>query len=70
MEEFRGMKFDYVATVCDHAKETCPFFPGAGQYLHKGFDDPSGFDGIEDEKLAVFRRARDEIKNWIEVAFS
>jgi len=70
IEEFRDMKFDYVTTVCDHAKETCPFFPGAGKYIHMGFDDPSGFDGNEDEKLAVFRRVRDEIKDWIEITFS
>lgn len=44
IEDFRDMKFDYVVTVCDHAKETCPFFPGKN-IVHKGFDDPSEFCG-------------------------
>ena len=48
VEEFRGKKFDYVVTVCDHAKETCPFFPGGEKYLHQGFKDPSDLRG---EKL-------------------
>ncbi len=45
IDEFQGMKFDYVITVCDNAKETCPFFPGGEEYLHKSFDDPSDFNG-------------------------
>jgi len=68
MEEFRGENFDYVVTVCDHAKEACPFFPGE-IILHEGFDDPSEFTGTEDEILAEVRRVRDEIKGWIEKTF-
>ena len=68
MEEFRGENFDYVVTVCDHAKEACPFFPGE-MILHKGFDDPSEFTGTEDEILEEVRRVRDEIKRWIEKTF-
>jgi len=68
MEEFRRENFDYVVTVCDHAKEACPFFPGE-TILHKGFDDPSEFTGSEDEILAEVRRVRDEIKGWIEKTF-
>ncbi len=45
IDEFQRMKFDYVVTVCDNAKETCPFFPGAEEYLRKSFDGPSGFNG-------------------------
>src|SRR3972149_138622 len=60
IEEFQDMKFDYVVTVCDNAKETCPFFPGRREYLHKSFDDPSGFEGEGDNKLAVFRKVRNE----------
>ena len=67
--EFRGLSFEYVITICDSAKETCPFFPSAKQYLHKGFDDPSGFTGTEAEKLAGFRRIRDEIRAWLEERF-
>jgi len=63
--EFKGEKFDYVVTVCDSAKENCPFFPGAKEYLHKSFGDPSLFEGNEQEKLKKFREVRDEIKNFI-----
>jgi arsenate reductase (thioredoxin) len=64
VEEFQGMMFDYVVTVCNHTKEACPFFPGK-QILHKEFDDPSIFDGSVEETLAMFRRVRDEIKEWV-----
>ena len=69
VEEFRGIKFAYVVTVCDRAKETCPFFPGAEKYVHENFENPSDFKGGEDETLAVFGRVRDEIRNWIEKTF-
>ena len=68
IEEFRGEDFDYVVTVCDHAKEICPFFPGE-KILHKGFEDPSQFKGAEDEILKKVRRLRDEIRDWIEKIF-
>ncbi|MFP4081983.1 MAG: arsenate reductase ArsC [Candidatus Aminicenantes bacterium] len=64
--EFLERKFDYVVTVCDRAKEGCPFFPGAKHSIHKGFQDPSAVRGTEQEKLIVFRKVRDEIRNWIE----
>jgi arsenate reductase len=64
IEEFRGMTFDYVITVCDNAKEGCPFFPGK-TIIHKEFDDPSIFDGSVEEILAMFRRVRNEIKEWV-----
>lgn len=66
--EFRGQNFDYVITVCDHAKETCPFFPGE-EVFHKGFRDPSEFKGNEDEILEKVRQVRDEIRVWIKKAF-
>jgi len=66
---YKGQSFDYVVTVCDHAKETCPFFPGAKKYLHQGFVDPSTFTGTEEEQLSKFRRVRGEIKSWIESTF-
>ncbi len=56
IEEFRGRLFDYVVTVCDHAKESCPFFPGE-TIIHKGFSDPSD--------IYDFRCVRDDIKQWI-----
>jgi len=69
IEEFRGKNFAYVVTVCDHAKEACPFFPEGEEFLHKGFRDPSEFCGTEDEILVKVRRVRDEIRNWIEKTF-
>jgi len=65
LNEFQEMKFDWVVTVCDNASKTCPFFPGSENYIHKGFEDPVGFTGTEDEKLIFFRKVRDEIRDWI-----
>ena len=64
-EDFVNMQFDYVITVCDNAKETCPFFPGAKNYIHKRFEDPSSVEGTDEDKLNAFRKSRDEIKGWI-----
>ena len=69
VEEFVTMSFDYIVTVCDHAKETCPFFPGGKTYIHKGFEDPSQITGSENENLARVRKIRDEIKEWIHELF-
>lgn len=68
IEKFRGMKFDYVVTVCDHAKEVCPFFPNAKKYLHKNFHEPS-LEGSEREKIKFFRSIRNEIKEYIKITF-
>lgn len=70
IDEFRKMEFDYVVTVCDHAKETCPFFPQAARQLHKSFENPLDFQGTEDEIMTAFRNLRDEIKTWIQNTFS
>lgn len=59
--EFTGQHFDYAVTVCDEAKEACPYFPNATGQLHWGFDDPAAATGTEAEQLARFRRVRDEI---------
>ena len=63
-EAFQGHEFDYVITVCDDAKEACPYFPG-GRQLHWSFDDPSAATGPRDVQLEVFRRVRDEIGDRI-----
>jgi arsenate reductase len=55
VEEFLGQKFDYVITVCDQAKEACPVFPGSGESLHWGYDDPAEATGTDEERLAAFR---------------
>ena len=65
--EFIGQKFDYVVTVCDNAKQTCPIFPGKYEKIHWDLEDPAEAQGSEEERLAFFRRIRDEIKNNIHV---
>ena len=69
INEFLDSQFDHVVTVCDQAHESCPFFPGAKNYIHKGFDDPAQSRGTPEEILDIFRKTRDEIKNWIEKQF-
>ena len=62
LDRFLEERWDYVVTVCDSADEACPVFPRAATRLHWSFDDPSSARGTEEERLAVFRRVRDEIK--------
>jgi arsenate reductase len=63
VDEFLGRVFDYVITVCDHAKESCPVFSGkVAHHLHMGFHDPAEATGTDEEIDAVFRRVRDEIR--------
>jgi arsenate reductase len=63
VDHFLDRPFDFVITVCDNARETCPIFTGSvKENLHIGFDDPADATGSEEEILAVFRRVRDEIK--------
>jgi arsenate reductase len=69
VDEYVDPPADYVVTVCDHAKEVCPYVPAAVEVMHKGFDDPSAAVGSHEERLAVFRRVRDEIREWIEQIF-
>ena len=61
IDRFLGERFDYVITVCDRARESCPVFPGSENTLHWGLDDPSEAGGTDDEKLAAFRRTREEL---------
>ena len=65
-DEFAGVEFDYVVTVCDNASRHCPTFPGGTKVVHKGFDDPSETTGTYEEVMAKFRRIRDEMKSFIE----
>ena len=62
VDEFIGQEFDYVITVCDKAKESCPIFPGKAQRIHWSIDDPAAAEGDEAIRLAIFRRLRDEIR--------
>jgi arsenate reductase (thioredoxin) len=69
IDELGGEEFDYVITVCDHAKESCPLFPGRAEALHAGFEDPPVLarnESNEEVKLSHYRRVRDEIKTWVE----
>ncbi len=69
VDEFQGQSFDYVLTVCDNAKESCPIFSGPSKRIHKGFEDPAALQlqGTEEERLALFRRVRDEIRDYLKV---
>ena len=63
---FARREFDYVITVCDNAKETCPVFPGAAERIHHSFEDPPQPGAADPETtLVVFRRVRDEIRGWL-----
>lgn len=69
VEEFLNREIDLVVTVCDSAKESCPFFPYGKKRLHQSFADPATAQGSEEEGLRVFRRVRDEIRDWVKEFF-
>ena len=62
LDEFLDTEFDYVITVCDNAKQTCPMFPGNAKRIHWSFDDPAEAVGDDEEQIVLFRRVRDQIK--------
>lgn len=64
VDEYRDVDFDYLITVCDHAKENCPWFPTDAEKLHHSFNDPAKATGTEDEILTEFRKVRDEVKEY------
>lgn len=69
VHEVMNIPFDYVITVCSHAQETCPLFPGRATILHQGFDDPpylAKSAASEEEALSHYRRVRDEIRSFVE----
>jgi len=63
--EFIGQKFDYVITVCDNAKQTCPVFPGKYEKSHWDLEDPAIAQGTKEEKLEIFRKSRDKIRECV-----
>jgi len=65
VDEFDGQHFDYVITVCDNARESCPVFFGNAQRIHRDFEDPAALNGTEEERLALFRRVRDELRAYL-----
>ncbi|MBN1276124.1 MAG: arsenate reductase ArsC [Deltaproteobacteria bacterium] len=69
MNAFGDSEFDYVVTLCDNAKDSCPFFPARIKLLHRSFDDPPSLaEGITDDQkaMAYYRRVRDEIRSFVE----
>jgi arsenate reductase len=65
VDEFAGQDFDYVLTVCDNAKESCPVFFGKATRVHHSFDDPAAVEGSEEKRLDEFRRVRDELRSYL-----
>jgi len=65
VDEFAGRAFDHVLTVCDNAREACPIYPGHRHRLHHSFEDPAPLQGTEQERLAAFRRVRDQIREYL-----
>lgn len=70
VREFLGTKFPFVVTVCDRARESCPIFPGAIRFIHWSFSDPAAAQGTKEERLAAFRKVRDEIARHIDAQFT
>lgn len=66
MDEYQDIHFDYVFTVCDHAKNNCPYFQNASQRIHHPFMDPANAEGTDDEKMLVYEKVRDEIIEYCE----
>ena len=65
VDEFAGQDFDYVLTVCDHVKESCPVFFGKAARLHHSFNDPAAVEGSEEKRLGAFRKVRDELRAYL-----
>lgn len=68
LDDLKGVELDYVVTVCDHAHETCPWFPAKAKVIHVGFDDPPRLAReakSEDEAIQHYRRVRDEIRDFV-----
>ncbi len=61
LDEFLDEKFDFVITLCDHAAESCPIFFGGVQRIHMGFPNPAAVSGSQEERLAAFRKVRDQM---------
>jgi arsenate reductase (thioredoxin) len=68
IEGFKNHEFDFVITLCDNVKKTCPFFPGK-KVIYKSFEDPAAFEGNIEDTLNEFRKIRDEIKNFLIIEF-
>ena len=65
LDEFADAEINFVLTVCDNAKQNCPYFPAKTKLIHHSFEDPASIDGSEEEKLGAFRRVRDQINEYL-----
>jgi arsenate reductase len=64
VSEYLDQRFDFIISVCDHARENCPVFPSHAKQLHQTFEDPAGATGSENEIMERFRKVRDQIKDF------
>ena len=69
VDEFVGQPFDYVVTVCDNARDTCPVFPAGTERIHWSFEDPAAIEGTEQKRLEAFRRTRDLIHERVKTFY-
>lgn len=69
VDEFAGQEFDYVITVCDNARENCPYFPAKTKLIHYSFADPAAVEGDAETRLRAFRQVRDEIAEYFKKTF-
>ena len=65
VDEYKRSRFDYIVSLCDNAAATCPVFEGGGKRIHHAFTNPADAEGAEEEKKNVFRKVRDELKDYI-----
>ena len=65
VDEFAEQSFDYVLTVCDNAKESCPIFPGKTVTIHQNFEDPAALEGSHEAKISLFGRVRDQMRDYL-----
>ncbi len=70
VDEFAGQNFDYIVTVCDNARDNCPVFPAGTERIHWSFEDPAAVEGTESERLAAFRRIRNQIQERVKAFFA
>jgi len=70
IDDLGDRTFDVVVTVCDDAREACPYLPAEKKNVHRSFDDPSAAEGTAEERRVVFRRVRNELADWIDEAFA
>jgi arsenate reductase (thioredoxin) len=69
VDEFAGQSMDYVVTVCDNARDNCPVFPAATEKLHWSLEDPAAVQGSDEERLAAFRRTRNQLQERVKTFF-